>query len=83
MDGNYPSGQAVTSDALVLIARWWFTEKVPAIKRVDPSERAKVLYVRVSERTHRQAQQAADDVGMSIGEWTRWVVEKEVGRDSG
>jgi predicted HicB family RNase H-like nuclease len=42
-----------------------------------------VLYVRVSEPLHTGAVAAADGVGMSVGEWVRWIIAKEVHRDCG
>jgi predicted HicB family RNase H-like nuclease len=47
---------------------------------IDPAQRAKVLFIRVSEATHQAVTEAAAAAGTGPGDWTRQVIEREVSR---
>lgn len=47
---------------------------------MDPAQRAKVLFVRVSEATHTAVADRAAAAGMGPGEYVRTLVEREVTR---
>jgi predicted HicB family RNase H-like nuclease len=48
---------------------------------IDPRQRAKVVFVRVSEETHAAVVAAAAAEGLGPGAWARAVIEREVTRD--
>jgi predicted HicB family RNase H-like nuclease len=51
---------------------------MPRERKVDPAQRAKVLYVRVSATTHEAVKAAAAQSGAAVGDWCRGVIEQEV-----
>lgn len=51
---------------------------MPASKYVDPQQRAKVLYVRVSASTHTAVAAAAAATGVGPGDFLRSLIEREV-----
>jgi hypothetical protein len=56
---------------------------VPASKYVDPSQRAKVLFVRVSEATHKEVAAAAGAAGVGPGDYLRALIMDEMDREHG